>query len=286
MEKLKNVHDHKLTDILKVLIFTLVMLLPGIVFIPSCLYYGFNEHAVNTETTDITYKYQSNEVTTLDDLVEGNIYYIENIEFADDSLTNQYGEFYLYVYQFNLFNNSSNYNFVDDVQTYEYDSKTNNRLTIQFIHYANNTFETFVYYTNENSYVSVQYESSISFTDIVFSVTNNTLSTFKTFCQFNNILPQYTDYNEIDEVVVNTDNTISTQISRNWTQMWQQPMFSWTNNTPLNTGLNSFIGIFGINAQSCISNLLIWLLSMTAIYVVIDIVLGVFKWLTHMIGNK
>ena len=54
-------------------LYATLMFLPFVFFLPSCLYYGFNEHATNTETTTINYKYQSNEVNTLDDLVVVNI---------------------------------------------------------------------------------------------------------------------------------------------------------------------------------------------------------------------
>ena len=56
------------------------MFLPLVFFIPSCLYYSFNENATNTETTTINYKYQSNEVNSLDDLVVGNVYLLNSYD--------------------------------------------------------------------------------------------------------------------------------------------------------------------------------------------------------------
>ena len=55
MEKLKAKHDHKLTDILKVMIFALFLILPGLIVLPSMLYYGVNKYA--TAPTEEIQKY-------------------------------------------------------------------------------------------------------------------------------------------------------------------------------------------------------------------------------------
>lgn len=283
MEKLKNVHDHKFTDLIKVCIFALMLILPGIIFLPSCLYYGFNEHATNTETTTINYKYQSNEVNTLDDLVVGNIYQFNaNNEYTDDLISNANLEFdILKIYQYNFLDLAPSENETNWVSILE-DSDISIKMYIDTYSYNGNL----IIYFNDDE-LTLNYD--LDFNEM-FSLNAIVKLTLLEKHDINDIRYyhgfSYTDYNVIESVSVNTDDTISNKLYNSWEQMWNTPLFSWTNNTPFNNSLNGFIGIFGINAQSYISNVLIWLLSMTAIYVVIDIVIGVFKWLTHLIGAR
>ena len=275
MEKLsKNVHNHTFTDLLKVCVFALLLLLPGIMFLPSCFYYGFNEHATNTETTTINYKYESNEVNSLDDLVVGNIYEFDLQRYFDESTVHDYIDLYN-IEAIVTYDNEVNSNHVQYFTTYFLDIFTMLDGTTYYISLSND------YYGVDTFEIKV-FDSDLQYIHLFLTYQSYELdSTFEDYSPYF----KYTDYNVIESVTVNTDDTISTKLYRSWEQLWNTQLFSWTNNTPLNTGINGFIGVFGINSQSYIGNLLIWLLSITAIYVVIDIVIGVFKWLTHLIGN-
>jgi len=83
----------------------------------------------------------------------------------------------------------------------------------------------------------------------------------------------------------NQVQSIPTEMVNAWKTMWTTDVFSWTQNSILYTGLTNFTGVLGINQASCINNLLTYELIITTIYIVLDIVLTLFKWLTH-IGQK
>ena len=64
-------------------LYACLMFLPIMVFLPSILYYGFNKEAIVPQVVDIqyNYKYQTNEVNSVNDLVNGNIYYANHLSF-------------------------------------------------------------------------------------------------------------------------------------------------------------------------------------------------------------
>ena len=208
MEKLKAKHDHKLTDILKVLIFTLFLILPIMTFLPSCLYYGCNKYATDGQTTTINYKYQSNEVNSLDDLVVGNIYECDKLMFADD-LTPTYTAFTInvhYIGGIGLQATDSTYVELTSIQ----------ELNTTLACYDNDYGEGFYYlnlyldYEIENSSIG-QWFYYLQTYHIIFSFESDyEITQFKKF--FNDTLliyndneitlPHYTNYNVIESVDV------------------------------------------------------------------------------------
>lgn len=272
MEKLKVKHDHTLTDKIKVGIFALFLILPILVFLPNCLYYGFNEHATNTETTTINYKYESNEVNTLDDLVEGNIYFLSSIQLfstSGDNLT------------FTVLNSSSIDNFplnthFDDLY---HDVNSNGFLTF---HWSNDdtlniefNSATLIYSFLDDNY---QYDLIIHNLDFIYT------AALYSYFGNNNYLPQFSDYNVIESVSVNTDDTITDKVATAWGKMWETPMLQWTNNNTFKFTINAFVNVFGITQESKMANYLNYLLVITCIYLVFDIVLTLTTKLTHLIN--
>ena len=290
MEKLKAKHDHKLTDILKVLIFAIFLMLPFMVYCPNALYYGHNEHSTNERqtTVDIQYKYQSNEVTNLDDLVEGNIYNFNGLEFQDDTWVEGT---HITLVKCDLLTLPV-YN-LDEVYIEFYENSTGNQIYLEM--------QTYPYYyvqiSNNNGYVafSEDIEDTGGFTISSCIAFTDTLNNFKLFISSNinnydmvigDI--QYTDYNLIESVDVqeNVEMTITESMNRAWEHMWETPMFNWTNESVLKQGLDNFTGVFGVTDTSYFTNLIVYELNMVAIYVVIDLVITLFTWLTHLIGEK
>lgn len=276
MEKLKVKHDHKLTDILKVGIFAIFLLLPFFTYAPTALYYGVNEYAVNNTTTqvDIQYKYQSNEVNSTDDLVEGNIYLTnwQDMYPSDFLHENEY-------LTFQLLGNLS----VRDANRDEPLVPTSFTPYTYLKIYGEDTA---LFITDFNDDYIMSYDNFGDFAnDIVIKIID--INIVDTRTSISSIF-RYTDYNEIDSVDVQTDiqNTISQQMYNSWQTMWETPMYSWTNNSILKTSLDNFTGVFGVNNQSYITNLITYELIIVAIYIVIDIVLTLFKWLTHLLGER
>ena len=59
MEKLKVKHDHKLTDVLKVFVFSIFLLAPFIAVFFECCYATFNKASVGAYTNNETAFYQA-----------------------------------------------------------------------------------------------------------------------------------------------------------------------------------------------------------------------------------
>lgn len=269
MEKLKVKHDHTLTDIIKVGIFALFLILPILVFLPNCLYYGFNEHATNETTTQINYKYQSNEVNTVDDLVEGNIYFLDRLTITQDYNESFYCDFLDFgEYHITGLN-------IDET----FDGKTNGNVS-----YEEGNFYMSVNNANINiALSSTELDLSDFYLDDFIFIYNASMNYVFTY---RNELPTYTDYNVIESVETNVDNTITQSVSIAWQRMWETPMLNWTSNNTFQFTINAFTNIFGITPESKMANYLTYLLVITCIYLIFDIVLTLTTKLTHLINAK
>ena len=88
--KLKELkHNHSLTDLLKVLIFSILMITPLLSVATRCLYVICNKNAYQSaeiqstyETYNIEYEYTSNEVNNVNDLVDNNIYMLDKVNYG------------------------------------------------------------------------------------------------------------------------------------------------------------------------------------------------------------
>lgn len=279
MEKLKDMkikHDHTLTDIVKVVVFWLFLIIPILVWMPTALYYGFNEHADNgTQTAsaniEYQYKYQSNEVNTINDVQLDNVYYFSDFS---NSLTLPCNLEILSCSYFYTENNT--------IDMFELDGGFNNG-NVSIILDSNG------YLSINGSQLYRYYYYEIQ--ELVFRVRSN-IAEFRTFwlTNFDDELPEYTDFNVIESATAtieyNNDNSIVNAMSSAWQQTWQTPVLSWTGNQNFNFTIQAFTNIFGITEQSYITNYLTYILTMTAIYVIFDIVLGVFKLITHLVNEK
>lgn len=275
MEKLKVKHDHTLTDIIKVGIFALFLILPILVFLPNCLYYGFNEHATNTETTTINYKYQSNEVNTLNDLVIGNLYHLDslNIQYSQDTTLN---------FSLNIVSGLFDDFEYTDEPLYDYDFTNYEVLGNLFLSIDSDNL--YIQFQN-NSLVAISF-NYVNITDVIFSISYQNDNSFNDYLVHNDILPSYTDFNVIESVSVNTDDTITDKVAYAWQRMWETPMLNWTNNNSFKFTINAFTNVFGITPESKMANYLTYLLVITCIYLVFDIVLTLTTKLTHLINAK
>ena len=173
-------------------------LLP-VILIPVFMIYS-HRHDV-TENVAITYKYESNEVNTLDDLVEGNIYHLDSLyidigEYGDD----RYTSFNILSYEL-VDSNLPSYSIDDFAFGGDYNSQYGN-----FIYVYVDDYSFILYFTNEFSYTSLAFDSGfIELQDIVIQV--NDITVIENILNLsNNQLPQFTDYNVIESVdVENTD---------------------------------------------------------------------------------
>ena len=272
MEKLK--HNHLFTDVIKVGIFALLLILPILCFIPTGFYYGFNEHAEaqtkevikDTETTTTNATYYENGTTKPTDNTEieiNKMYVWDSRKVSSYPMTGTLLCDYLEIIDSN-------------------NATITNEITDQQVIYL----LTLSVYNGEQRYTINPNNGYIVIAFMAKQAPN-----FNNYYQGVDILNFHILQNTTQTTTTTTETetynmSISESMYQAWEDVWTSPLFNWTNNTPLNTGLTGFVNIFGITTNSYISSYIIYLLSITGIYVVIDIVLEVFKWLTHLIGNK
>lgn len=318
MEKLKVKHDHKLTDILKVGIFAIFLLLPFFTWLPSGLYYAFNEHAVTEnetiekyETKQVDFNQQSKNVITqytdqygwygaqttlvlnngifeatpvtnadypginspMIKPIENHIYIISCYFKGADTLHLNFGGYDASI--------GTNLN-INDFNYIEF------RLQVtQTSNYGIALFVPTSVYPN----ISLEFYNKINVFDLTQMFGNGNEPTLS---EFRDIYPlDYYEFTlskleilDIPTGETTTYTNITNQLVYNWQSMWNSPLYYWTNVSILNTGLTNFCNILGINTTAYITNLITYELIIVTIYIVIDIVLTLFKWLTHMVSSK
>ena len=292
MEKLKVKHDHKLTDILKVGIFAIFLLLPMLMFLPSCAYYGVNKYAEpstkqvenykvvdfnqlfslngqNVDTHDVTivgtdsnfnmsnvFAYYGINVSNLND---NNIYYIK---FSAVAIS---GEISV-----GLFDNGV-------AQVWKDTSFLSTSYSFDTLRITNSSQNGEINYINFEIFNLTQ----------MFGSGNE-----PTIAEFNEMFPNdYYDYTESKKIEIpdgtySTRLTITDEIEYQWQNLWTLPVLNWVNTNNFTFTINMFTSIFGISQRSFITSYLTYILVMTAIYVIFDIVLSMFKLVTHLFNNK
>lgn len=245
------------------------MFLPIVVFIPNAFYYGFNEHATNSETTTINYKYQSNEVNSYDDLVEGNIYHFNYNGYGDEmALPNNYEMDLklLKVYQYNF----NNCNF--DLDSTTWSSIFDNSDISVHLYYnrgldANlninlNSDETlFIYYGTFDTEFLLNAEVQITY--LTYSLHGENLC-----LEMNN-----TDYNVIESVEINTDDTISNKMYHAWQSTWDLPLLQWTHTSFVAQPFTYITGLFGVPSDSTFNYVFAYFVSISICWLVFDVIM-------------
>lgn len=244
-------HNHSLTDLLKILLFTILMLAPVGMVASRCLYVIANKNAyqsyseVETSTTSIkndgdalnvglqyTFAYTTGYTNTGD-----NTYYVQN---GKSNIRDLYFENETWT--------------IDRVELY-----TNNNQT-----------RLIAYDTNNQSHNKFNWqETSPNFYIILGQARNMPTGT------------RYYNVYQISYTYSKLDNVFEYSIS----QLEESNLFNWTKNTAIFSGIDAMNSQLSINSPA-ISIILTYWLILTCIYVIIDIVLKLFTILTHAIGRK
>lgn len=311
MEKLKAKHDHLFTKLLKVGIFALVLLLPFFVFMPTAFYYGFNEHATEVQggRNQITLKQEIENgkpileqgqysmivpTWTLDNcyIEDGEPYYIAtdggdnptlNIKTSNLEWTQNDKLYFCSTFQIDeqvnynveLFINQNKVANIEWSSTNEY--KYNNIITMSYSDYSTSIDLTL----EDSAYITIKNIQLFNLTQIFGSGNEPSAEDFA-----NIIGDNYYEYGQEYTITLNSNWSITDNMSLAWETTWKTPLFNWTENTPFKASIQGFTQLFGINQESGIDNLLAYIMTISCIYVVIDIVLGLFTWITHTIGER
>lgn len=245
-------------------LYATLMFLPLIFFVPSAFYYGLNEHASNTETTTINYKYESNEVNSLNDLVQGNIYQLNSYNLGlTDFLFNETDNILVQLLTPLQIDNS--YLQYDETLLSFHEFGCNTILNL----YGDNSIYTAF---SEEQYINTDYDTAYIYEGVflnncIVKLIDYSFGRYQTF--------SYTDYNEIESVSVNTDDTISNKMYLAWESLWDLPVFSWTKTCFLSAGFTYISGLFGVSATNSLNYVFGYWITISICWLVFDLLIYV-----------
>lgn len=243
-------HNHKLTNLLKVFIFSVLMLLPFINIAVRCGYVMLNKNAYHSY-----YGETINETTYSDIDTFNNVDYYNFFALQGGTFENQDGNTTIYISDFKD-NDNLPLTFTPNAFLYYI---TNNTVNIQFLGENSERYST----STQNYTLNFNYH-------FISNTSGLPLSLLKSFSKKIN----YNNYSYLDNVFEYSLNKLE-----------QEQYITWTQNTAVYTGVNAMTTGLGIT-QTVIPMLIVYWFILTIIYIIIDIVLALFTKLTHMIGNK
>lgn len=252
-------HNHTLTDILKASIFSLVMMAPVTAIGVTCAYVVCNKNAYQSYSDDSKVLEQNITLNNLDEIVSNYSYFFE---FKENTNNNTKATYRLGFKNLNI-NNEIVYN--DGYFTWG-----------AAIGYA-------------DGYFLCIYDTSLNY--ITRYNLNNYLGTYQIFItEVNKTNPSYYyntlfGNNVIYPSLIVQANTLDNVFYYAVDTMQNNTLFSWTKTTAIYTPVNAMTTGMGINTPAIAVLLVYWLLC-TAVYIIIDIVVKGFTWLTHLIGER
>lgn len=253
------------------------MFLPLIMFLPSCLYYSLNKYATNETTTQINYKYQSNEVNSINDVIERNIYHLninnttlDNYFLFNEDLELDFDILATYNYNFTNYNLNSD---ADETLGAEF----GNTLVNFSVYYDSAKINLYLNSSNVFQYCEIGNLTEEDFTlnCIIRINTINNLSNYLCF--------EYTDYNVIESVETNVQDTISNKMYLAWESIWNLPLFAWTKNSFVSAPFTYITGLFGLSATNSLNYVFTYFCSISICWLVFDLLMYVpnlaHKWI-------
>lgn len=288
-DKLPKVkHNHTLTDILKASIFSLVMMAPVTAIGVTCAYVVCNKNAYQSYSgtnTDNSYQRNNlinetntNNVVRVSELVEGN-YYTFNGVLVDDIIFHQDTEIDLELVKGDLHYELDDTNdvIIDDIATPLYNSPWYIRISyygISMSHAGDIT----VYV--ENIQELIPYDNQLVIVKCNYFYDDDSIS-FLSKVDLSN----YDDDIGLYTYQLKASGTLDNVFYYAVDTMQNNTLFSWTKTTAIYTPVNAMTTGMGINTPAIAVLLVYWLLC-TAVYIIIDIVVKGFTWLTHLIGER
>lgn len=244
-------HNHSLTDLLKVLIFSILMLVPFLSVATRSLYVICNKNAKDSYSQANLINQQS-KITTKIDIPNGTV-----LTYIKDRQVNGYSA--MFPFTATTLDLQSIFGDVNITQLGTYSNGNNNYI----VGIPNNVYENRLLIMNNNiqSFAFTYDANGTAYQDNVYT------SNFSLYM---------TTYKKL-----NLDNVFEYSID----QLAQSQYYNWTTNTAVFTGVSTMTTQLGITGQTIPILLTYWFM-LTIIYVVIDIILKIFTLLTHMLGNK
>lgn len=234
-------------------LYAILMLLPFAFFVPSCLYYCFNKYSTNENVTEITYKYESNNVYSNSDLIEGHVYRF-HFEGAQPSFECRV-----------LFGEILEVNVLEYVELYTSSYNVTALSYTPYYYFLSNRF--YAYAIGDTLSVAYQDVSEIDMI-VTYKGMTGTFDNLYTFFE-------YTDFNVVDSVTNDVEDTIPNKINTSWNSVWDLPIFSWCKNSFVTIPFSYITGLFGVLPNSSINYVFTYFASMSIIWLVFDVILYV-----------
>ncbi len=249
--KLNDVkHNHSLTDLLKVLLFSIIMLLPFIDVAVRCGYVMLNKNAYQS------YSDTSAMTTTLvsdnSQIIYGNNYMINLLESGSS-------------YSENIFFNSS---------TIDYDYLASSELSYDIIgirFYPNNTHIRFIEPNSSVHTYELNDEKRTYLNGQTFNLSSGNLVS----------LNQPVRFYMVTYTTGKLDNVFEYSVSK----LEDSNLYNWTTQTAIYSGVSQMTTQLGITTNIIPIIVCYWFF-ITIIYIILDIVIRLFTMLTHAIGSK
>lgn len=253
--KLKELkHDHSLTELLKVLIFSILMLLPFFAVGTTSLYVICNKNAYQSYSNSNLVE-RTSLIASTGNLVQGKQY--------DAKLDLTIG-----------YNNSSRYRYSEiSLDWTQYGAPSGHNVDSFSIYNSNHT-EYYVYlYENDTQVYTFWNGTTQLGRDLTFSM-----------------IPSQDITQNGNQCLVWTTNVFQQQKLDNvfyysFNKLQESDLFNWTQNTAIYTGVKAMTDNLEITTP-VIAILIVYWFILTIIYVIIDIVLKCFTTLTHMLSQK
>lgn len=239
-------HNHSLTDLLKILIFSILMLIPFIDVGIRCAYVVCNKNAYQSYYGETINENQI--VNVGNNLQENHIYTLTGGAISYE----QQSEVIFYV-------------------TNATSSMTTNPFNEVHIRSQNNATYCLLY--NNGVYVSDRSYGGVNAFEVTFQ-----------FLRKNNV-DLISQYQTITETLYNNYSYLDNVFDYSVNKLTTSELYTWTQQTAIYTGVQTMCTHLGIN-NSVIPLLLVYWFILTIIYIIIDIVLKLFTMLTHAIGSK
>lgn len=244
-------HNHSLTDLLKVLLFALLMLAPIGSVLTRSLYVICNKNAYQS--------YSEVETSTTSIMNDGDALNV--------------GLQYTFAYTTGYTNTGNDTYYVQNGKSnikelyFENETWTIDRVEL---YTDNNQTRLIAYDTNNHSHNKFNWqETSPNFYIILGQARNMPTGT-----RYYNVYQISYTYSKLDNVFEYSVTKLATD-----------QMFTWTQNTPVFTGIDAMCTQLGITAPAIPIIIAYWLI-LTCVYIVIDIVIKLITYLTHLIGAR
>lgn len=301
-------HDHKKTKKLKALLFGAVMILPAAMWSVQCINLAINKnYALESVSYTESKKIDFNQLINVDITQEYYHFNEQTLLIIEPGAVSTFTQ----VCTFDTIPAGHkvlcNVNFLEgnagnkDIAVGGYSESTwqglvtfpknidltnTNQHSIFTLTKDTNAFRLFLYSTTP---ISTSISCYVNYFDLTRMFGGGNEPTYEQFVSYYpNKNYQYT--NSKTEYIENYSTTTGSSFMQNvyysYKQAWDMPILSWTKANPILQPIQAFTGIFGINPNNVFNYTFTYWITCMGIYIVFDIIIEIFVFITHQINKE